>query len=85
MSTLHTLNIALADIEGRLQRELQFTLDAQRQITECFGVVHEALAQLERTITQAFTERTRSVSAAIGSGKPSPETIQGATQQLAAE
>lgn len=77
MSTLHTLNLALVDIEDRLTRELQFAHDAQKQVLGALGIVKEGLEHLERAIQSAFTERTRALSAAIGSGKPTPETVDG--------
>lgn len=68
MSTLHTMNLALVDIEARLTRELQFSADAEKQILDNLNTVHEGLDQLDRSIRAAFTERTRALSAAIGSG-----------------
>ena len=41
MSTIHTMNLALADIEARLTRELQFTADAEKQITDNLALVRE--------------------------------------------
>lgn len=78
MTTLHHLNIALIDVQERLTRELQFSADAEKQIMDAFNTVDKALHQLERAIRAGFTERTRALSATIGSGKPTPETI---TQQ----
>lgn len=75
MSTLHTLNLALVDIEDRLTRELQFSSDAEKQILDALTIVREGLQQLERGVRSAFQERTRALSAAIGSGKPVPETV----------
>ena len=76
MSTLHHLNLALIDVQERLTRELQFSVDAEKQIMDAFHTVDEALHHLERTIRSAFGERSRALSSAIGSGKPSPETVE---------
>lgn len=76
MTTLHHLNLALIDVHERLTRELQFSTDAERQIMEAFHTADDALHHLERTIKSAFGERSRALSAAIGSGKPSPETVE---------
>lgn len=80
MTTLHHLNLALIDVQDRLTRELQFSVDAERQIMEAFHTADEALHQLERTIRSAFGERSRALSAAIGSGKPAPETVEHETE-----
>lgn len=77
MTTLHHLNVTLIDVQERLNRELQFSVDAEKQIMDAFTTVDEALHQLERTIRAAFGERGRALSAAIGNGKPNPETIEG--------
>jgi len=75
MSTLHTLNLALVDIEDRLTRELQFSHDAEKQILGALAIVKDGLEQLERGIQAAFQERKRALSAAIGTGKPTPGTV----------
>jgi hypothetical protein len=81
MSTLHTMNLALVDIEARLSRELQFSADAEKQILDSLNTVREGLDQLDRSIRAAFTERTRALSAAIGTGKPQPETVDGHAEE----
>ena len=82
MSTLHSMNLALVDLEDRLVRELQFSADAEKQILDNLHAVREArrledeaLATLERSIVGAFQERNRALSSAIGTGRPSPETV----------
>lgn len=77
MSTIHSLTLALTDMEDRLVRELQFSHDAEKQILDAVGIVRDGVEQLDRSIRAAFQERTRALSAAIGSGKPSPETVDG--------
>ena len=76
MSTLHHLNLALIDVHERLTRELQFSTDAERQIMDAFHTADVALHQLETAIRSAFSERGRALSAAIGTGKPAPETVE---------
>jgi len=85
MSTLHHLNIALIDVQDRLTRELQFSVDAEKQILEAFNTADEALHHLERTIRAAFGERSRALSATIGSGKPAPETVEAAPKRQLAD
>lgn len=75
MSTLHTLNMALIDVQEKMQRELQLSVDSEKLIADALGTVFQALQQLERAIHTAFDERHRALSAAIGNGKPSPETV----------
>lgn len=77
MSTIHSLTLALTDMEDRLVRELQFSHDAEKQILDAVGIVRDGVEQLDRSIRAAFQERTRALSAAIGSGKPNPETVDG--------
>lgn len=75
MSTIHSMSLAIVDLEERLARELQFSHDAEKQILDSLAIVREGLEQLDRAIRSAFSERTRALSAAIGSGKPNPETV----------
>lgn len=76
MSTLQHLNMALVDMENRLQRELQFSADAEKLILDNMAVAMEALGNLDRSIRTAFNERNRALALMLGSGKPSPETVQ---------
>lgn len=76
MSTLQHLNMALVDMENRLQRELQFSADAEKLIIDNMAVVMEAIGNLDRSIRAAFNERNRALALMLGSGKPSPETVQ---------
>jgi hypothetical protein len=75
MSTLHSMNLALVDLEDRLMRELQFSHDAEKQILDALAIVKDGLEQLDRSIRAAFQERNRALSAAIGTGRPNPETV----------
>lgn len=75
MSTLHHLNMALLDVQERVQRELQFSSDAEKLIIDNLAVVHEAFGNLDRSIRTAFGERNRALATMLGSGKPSPETV----------
>lgn len=75
MSTLQHLNMALVDMENRLQRELQFSADAEKLILDNMAVAMEALGNLDRSIRTAFNERNRALALMLGSGKPSPETV----------
>lgn len=75
MSTLHHLNMALLDVQERVQRELQFSSDAEKMIIDNLAVVHEAFGNLDRSIRTAFGERNRALATMLGSGKPSPETV----------
>lgn len=76
MSTLHHLNMALLDMQERVQRELQFSADAEKLILDNMATAMEALGNLDRSIRTAFGERNRALSLMLGSGKPSPETVQ---------
>lgn len=75
MSTLHHLNMALIDVQDRVQRELQFSADAEKLIIDNLATVHEAFGNLDRSIRTAFAERNRALATMIGTGKPSPETV----------
>lgn len=75
MSTLHHLNMALIDVQDRVQRELQFSADAEKLILDNLATVHEAFGNLDRSIRTAFGERNRALATMLGSGKPSPETV----------
>lgn len=81
MSTLHHLDVALLDIRERLSRELQFSTDAHRNITQAFDVAHEAMQSLHRAIDSAFSERHRALAAALGNPGPQPETIEGESEE----
>lgn len=75
MTTLHNLGLSLVDLQDRLQRELQFSSDSRNHVMNAMGTVREALDALDQAIQTAFDERMRALSAALGNGKPSPETI----------
>lgn len=75
MSTLHHLELAVIDMTERMQRELQFSSDAKKQIRDSFALLHDAVDNVEKAVNSAVDERMRALSAAIGSGKPSPETV----------
>lgn len=75
MSTLHHIDMALVDIRDRLTKELQFSVDSERQVCQAIDTVSEAINQLERAVKSAFAERHRALASALGSPGPSPETI----------
>lgn len=75
MSTLQHLDMALVNIRERLTNELQFSVDAERQINHALDTVNEALADLSRCIKNGFAERHRALASAIGTPGPAPETL----------
>jgi hypothetical protein len=75
MSTLHHLELAVIDMTERMQRELQFSSDAKKQIRDAFAILHDAVENVEKAVNHALEERMRALSQAIGSAKPSPETV----------
>lgn len=75
MSTLHILDQALLEVRDRLQKELQFSVDAERNINAAMQLAVDAMGNLSQAITTAFAERHRALDLAIGHGRPSPETI----------
>lgn len=75
MSTLHHLELAVIDVTDRISRELQFSSDAKKQVRDAFTILHDALENVEKVVCHAMEERMRALSAAIGSGQPSPETV----------
>lgn len=75
MSTIHAMSLAVLDMQDKLQRELQFSADAKRQIRDSFTLLRDALENCQTVVDSAIDERMRALSAAIGSGKPSPETV----------
>jgi len=70
MSTLKHLDMALVDLRERLSRELQFSHDAEAQITAALDTVCQGLEHLERSIRNAFAERNRALEAALGTSAP---------------
>jgi len=75
MTTLHHLELAVMDMTERMRRELQFSSDAKKQIRDSFILLHDALANVERAVTDAMDERMLALSTAIGTGKPEPEMV----------
>jgi len=72
MSTLKHLDLALIDLRDRLTRELQFSAEAEAQITAAIATVSDGLTHLDRTIRNAFAERNRALETALGSTAPAP-------------
>lgn len=72
MSTLKHIDLALIDLRERLTRELQFSAEAEAQITAALATVSEGLTHLDRTIRNAFAERNRALETALGSTAPAP-------------
>ena len=70
MSTLKHLDMALVDLRERLSRELQFSHDAEAQITAALDTVSQGLEHLERSIRNAFAERNCALEAALGTSAP---------------
>jgi len=70
MSTLKHIDMALIDLRDRLTRELQFSAEAEAQITAALATVSEGLTHLDRTIRNAFAERNRALEAALGTSAP---------------
>ena len=62
--------MALVDLRERLSRELQFSHDAEAQITAALDTVCQGLEHLERSIRNAFAERNRALEAALGTSAP---------------
>jgi hypothetical protein len=75
MSTLHAANMALIDAEQRLSRILQFNEDLKRQARETFAALRCGLDQMEAQICNGLDTQSRDIAAAMGSGKPQPETV----------
>lgn len=75
MTTLHGLNLGLLDLHEQISRELQFSSDAKKQIRDAFTLLHDAVENVEKAVNNAMDERTRALSAFIGTGKPAPETV----------
>lgn len=76
MSTIHAMSLAVIDMQDKLQRELQFSADAKRQIHGAFEILRDALENCETVVSAALDERMRALSATIGTGKPTPETVE---------
>jgi len=75
MTTLHHLELAVIDMSERMRRELQFSSDARKQIRDSFIILRDALDATEKAVNSAFDERMMALSSAIGTGAPSPETV----------
>ncbi len=54
MSTLHHLEMAALDVRERLTKELQFSVDAERQICQALDTVDEAIQHAKQTNQQAL-------------------------------
>lgn len=76
MSTLHILDQALLEVRDRLQKELQFSVDAERNINAAMQLVLDGMGNLGQAIATAFAERHRALDLAIGHGRPNPETVE---------
>lgn len=76
MSTIHSMSLAVIDMQEKLTRELQFSADAKRQIRDAFTLLRDALDNCETVVNSAIDERMRALSATIGTGKPTPETVE---------
>lgn len=76
MSNLHTIHMAVIDTQNALQRELQFSADALKQVRTARALRDEAQENYDRVVDAALEERMRTLSLAIGNGSPSPETIE---------
>lgn len=76
MSTLHHLEMAALDVRDRLTKELQFSVDSERQICQALDTLSEALNHLNITVKNAFAERHRALATTLGSPGPQPETIE---------
>lgn len=80
MSTLHILDQTLLEVRDRLQKELQFSVDAERNINAAMQLALDAMGNLTQSIATAFAERHRALDLAIGHGRPSPETVEHAPE-----
>ena len=76
MSTIHSLQMLAVDLEQRVVREMQFSGDAERQISDAFKTLREAMNNVETIVMNTFQERSRALAAALGTGKPDPDTIE---------
>ena len=54
MSTLHHLEMAALDVRERLTKELQFSVDAERQICQALDTVDEAISHAKAQNVQAI-------------------------------
>lgn len=68
MSTLHHLEMAALDVRERLTKELQFSVDSERQICQALDTVDEAIqharqqnAQALNTVSEALNHLTMTV------------------------
>lgn len=73
MSTLHHLEMAALDVRDRLTKELQFSVDSERQICQALDTVDEAIshakqqnAQALATVSEALNHLTMTVKNAFG-------------------
>lgn len=81
MTTLHHLELAVIDMTERMRRELQFSSDARKQIRDSFLLLRDALDATEKAVSSALDERMLALSSAIGTGAPSPETVDHTLEQ----
>ena len=76
MSTIHSLQLLAVDLEQRVTREMQFSGDAERQVSEAFSTLREALSNVENIVMNTFQERGRALAATLGNGTIQPETLE---------
>jgi hypothetical protein len=75
MSNILHLQQNLIDIQERINREIQFGEDTQRELVKTLGLVRESLEMLEKQITTLFSDRRASLAATLG--QPQEMTIVG--------
>jgi len=82
VSSLNHLELGLLDIRERANRERQFAADAlviQLQSLDALAELHHKALQMiteqRRGLEDAFTERDRMLVSILGTGQPTPETL----------
>lgn len=66
MTNIHILQQNLIEVQERINREIQFGEDTQRELLATVNLLRESLTHLEQQITLLFNERGASLSSALG-------------------
>jgi hypothetical protein len=75
MTNILHLHQNLIDIQERINREVQFGEDTQRELLKTVGLLKETTAMLEKQITTLFSDRRASLMATLGQPQDTTMTL----------
>lgn len=72
MTNFLQLQQDLMDVQNRINREIQFADDTQRQLVQGFNMLRENIMHMEQQVNLLFQDRTASLLTALGGTPPLP-------------